>query len=195
MAEFQGIAPVGSGYCEFFDSTDGKDLEVGQSVILQDGKVRVATLADVANDIIGVVRAKNPALPPAIAARNATTSIYEYELDEFNRVVEEKYFIWTWTDENGQTHTHASDQIPDGLVVPENKQVAESTRWKKNANYQGAQSPAADTVGKVLVHLLGQVPVRKNAVKPTTWVLIRSLGQNADCYFVSFNNKPLLGLL
>lgn len=194
MAEFTGFTPVGSGYCEFFESTDGKDLEVGQSVILVNGKVRVSTLADVAADIIGVVRAKNPALPPAIAAKNATTSIYPYELDEFNRIVEEKYYIWSWTDENGTAHNYPSTEIPNGMVVPDNKQVSETTRWKKNANYQNEQTKAADTTGFILVHLLGQVPVRKNAVKPTTWVLLKT-GTNADCYFVSFNNKPLLGLL
>lgn len=195
MAELQSCVTNNSGYSEFFESTDGKDLEVGQSVILVNGKVRVATLADTAADIIGVVRPKNNGLTASVAGKNTTTGVFEYELDEFGRVVEEKYFIWSWVDENNVNYNYPSDQVPDGIVVPENKTVSESARWKKTANYQGTQPTAQDTVGYVLVGLLGQIPVRKNAVKPLTWVLMKSLGSNADLYLVSFNNKPLLGLL
>lgn len=195
MAELQSCVTNNSGYSEFFESTDGKDLEVGQSVILVNGKVRVATLADTAANIIGVVRPKNNGLTASVAGKNTTTGVFEYELDEFGRVVEEKYFIWSWVDENNVSHNYPSDQIPDGVVVPENKTVSESARWKKTANYTGVQPMAQDTVGYVLVGLLGQIPVRKNAVKPTTWVFMKSLGSNADLYLVSFNNKPLLGLL
>jgi hypothetical protein len=191
MTDFQGYSSNGSGFAEFYDSDDGKDIEVGQSVVLVNGKVRVATLLDALATIIGVVRPKNSAIMPCMTGKNLTQEIYPYEVDEFGAIIEEKYQIWSWNDGN-QQYNYPSDEIPPGVVAPQDKKVSESTRPKKNSAYNGQQTFARDTVGKVLVNTHGQTPVKKTARKPSTWLFIKSLGTNADLYFVSFNNKPLL---
>ncbi len=195
MAEFQAITSNSAGYSEFFESTDSKDIEIGQTVVLDNGKVRIATSNDTTASIIGVVRPKNNGLTGSIMAKNTTTNVYEYELDEFGQVKEEKYYIWSWVDEKGINRNYPSDQVPSDVIVPENKTVSESARWKKTTNYSGLQPTAQDTAGYVLIGLLGQIPVKKSAHKPITWVFMKSLSAEVDLYFVSFNNKPVLGIL
>ena len=46
-------------YAEFFETTDGQDISIGTSVILDGGKVRPALPSDPTSQILGVIRPKN----------------------------------------------------------------------------------------------------------------------------------------
>lgn len=55
-----GWTSPASDYAEYFESSNGQSLPIGSSVVLENGKIRLATQSD--TNIIGVIRPKNAAL-------------------------------------------------------------------------------------------------------------------------------------
>jgi hypothetical protein len=55
-----GWTTPASDYAEYFESTDGTALQIGTTVVLENGKIRQATESD--TNIIGVIRPKNASL-------------------------------------------------------------------------------------------------------------------------------------
>ena len=55
-----GWTTPASDYAEYFESTDGTALQIGATVVLENGKIKVST--ESSTDIIGVIRPKNAAL-------------------------------------------------------------------------------------------------------------------------------------
>jgi len=170
----------GADYAEYFESTDGKSIPIGSTVVLVDGKIRQATVADSADDVIGVIRPKNS---PDVAAISNVFEDYwsgKYEKDEFGEPVEESYTAYNWA-VDGKTVSYHADRIPAGVVVPETKNTVMSTRLKWSPTYDptSVYVPRSQRIEWHVVGLLGQIPIKNGEIINPRWVLMGNIGDGS----------------
>lgn len=185
----------GADYAEYFESSDGKEIPIGTVVeLLSNGKVQAAT--EVKTSIVGVVRTKKPAQGSAVIGNTGQLRWSgKYITNEFDEYEMEPYIVWEWADEKElddkgkpKKHSYHSDQVPQGVVVPENKTVLQHPtflRKKLNPAYNPAVTyePRENRVEWHIIGLLGQVPVKKNQPIPPNWIRIGE-GVAADRYYI-----------
>lgn len=168
----------GADYAEYFESADGKEIPIGSTVILENGKIRRAIITDILDTIIGVVRPKNS--NEMITVGNSYENYWQgkYEKDEFGADVFEAIDIYQWTDEKNHQETKYADELPQDLVLPENKIITPSTRKKKSLTYD----PNADYIPRsqrpewLIVGMLGQVPIKTGELLNPNWILLGNVG-------------------
>ena len=170
----------GADYAEYFESIDGKSIPIGSSVVLVDGKIRQATVADLTVNIIGVIRPRNSA---DIATLSNVFEDYwsgKYEKDEFGASIEEKFTAYNWS-EDGKMISYHSDRIPAGVVVPETKSTVTSTRLKWSANYnpEDVYVPRSQRIEWHIVGILGQIPIKNGEMINPRWVLMGDIGDGS----------------
>lgn len=170
----------GADYAEYFESIDGKSIPIGSSVVLVDGKLRQATVADSTADIIGVIRPKNSA---DIAAVSNVFEDYwsgKYEKDEFGASIEEEFTAYSWA-VDGKMVSYHTDRIPAGVVVPETKSTVTSTRlkWATNYNPEDVYVPRSQRIEWHIVGILGQIPIKNGEMINPRWVLMGDIGDGS----------------
>lgn len=182
----------GADYAEYFESNTGLALEIGKPVLIDSGKVRIATTGETP---IGVVRPKGMAKTSVCIGNDAELKWQgKYLKDEFGQYELENYDVYSWIEtitnlDESTTEIEKSynaDNIPNGVIVPEIKTVTVQQRKKLNPAYDPEQTyiPRRERPEWNLIGLLGQVPIKKGEVVNPSWILMDSTGTLADIYFI-----------
>lgn len=164
-----GWAAAGTDYAEYFESTQRQKIQVGMTVALANGKIRVAQAGDIP---IGVISANPVVLGGAYAEWPN-----KYVRDEFGQVLMESY-----QDEVLLREVHEQGKpVVRGTVKFVTKQ-----RARINPAYDPTKKyiPRAERPEWNCVGLLGQLPVRKGQVVAPNWIKIRELSPNVDLWLV-----------
>lgn len=169
---------AGADYAEYFESIDGKEIPIGSTVVLENGKIRRSTLVDLPNKIIGVIRPKNSS--GIVTLGNSYEDYWQgkYEKTEFGANVMEAIDIYQWVDEKGHQETKHADEIPPGLILPDNKTVIASSKRKKSSLYDPnvAYIPRSQRPEWLIVGMLGQVPIKTGECLNPKWKLLGNIG-------------------
>lgn len=180
---------AGADYAEWFESSDGKEISVGSSVVLLDGKVAVAQPGDEAK-IIGVIRPKTDTNEYVVVGNSAEDYWNgKFLTDEYGSFIYESVDYYKWIDPSGEHKSCYANQIPPGVVVPENKEVVPNCPMKKlNPAYDPNQAytPRSARPEWHIVGMLGQIPVKNGQVLGSNWQFIRYIGNGtvAQMYLV-----------
>jgi hypothetical protein len=128
-----GANNLGSGadYAEFFETTDGKAIAVGTTVVLENNKVRASKSSDSQSSVIGVVRPKstggNQVAKVGVVGNTACMRwMNKYLIDDYGAYIMEETTMtkWTSTVENSvggneeREFIYETDKIPaDGTDI------------------------------------------------------------------------------
>ena len=132
----------GADYAEFFETTDGKAIAVGTTVVLENNKVRASKSSDSQSSVIGVVRPKstggNQVAKVGVVGNTACMRwMNKYLIDDYGAYVMEETTMTKWTSKvvnsvggnEEREFTYETDKIPaDGTDI-----------W-------GAKNPPSDAV-------------------------------------------------
>ncbi len=181
----------GADYAEWFESSDGKAIPVGSSVVLDGstGKVRLAQPGE-EEKILGIVRPKVNTNACVIIGNSAEDYWNQkFEKDEFGRFVYELVDYYKWVDEKGQHHGYYANQVPDDVKVPENKEVVSGNLMKKlHPDYDPSipYVPRSERTEWHVIGMMGQIPVKNGQVLGSRWQLMRNIndGSIAKLYLV-----------
>lgn len=169
-----------SDYAEWFEAKS--EIPVGTTVVLQDGKIREAKVGE-ESKILGVVRPKTNTNCCVVIGNSAEEYWNEkFERDEYGEFVMELVDYYKWTDQDGKYHAYYSNQIPDGVTVPNNKQVESNIPVKKlNPAYDPEQVyvPRSQRPEWHVVGMFGQIPVKNGQVLGDRWQLIKNVGDGS----------------
>ena len=195
--QFQ-TAYSGADYAEYFESATGVALEVGATVVLDNGLVRVATNTDAAEDIIGVVRPKEEGRTTAMIGNESELQWNQrWITDDFGRFIKDTHEIieWQTVDDTGQTkyHSYESHAIPAGVAVPGHAtRLSHDTdgnayhHYRENPSY----NPDAEYVPRsqrdewVIVGMVGQVPVLKGQPVNPVWRKMKAISSAVELWFI-----------
>ena len=116
-------------YAEYFESTDGEALELGKSVVLENGKVRVYADADSVDDIIGIVRPKGDAKGPSAHGLAWNHWHDKYLTDDWGVYIREDVTVWEWVEviaveKQDEVLYVEGDELPDGKSLGDVKTEA-----------------------------------------------------------------------
>ena len=126
----------GADYQEWFESTDGSELEVGKAVVLDGDKIRIYNAdTDSADNILGVTRPQTDNKNSAVVGNTAWNHWTDkYLTDDWGVYIREDVKVWEWDDVKATesdvveavdaTYYEESDDIPDGKSVGDIKTEA-----------------------------------------------------------------------
>lgn len=180
---------TGADYAEWFES-NGEVIAIGSTVCLDGtGKIRIANAGDEAK-VIGIVRPKiNTNCCNVIG--NSAEDYYnqKYEKDEYGQFVMESVDYYKWVDEKGEMQGYYANQIPDDVVVPENKDVVPNQSMQKlNPLYDPTleYTPRSERDEWHVIGMMGQIPITNGQVLNPNWQLMRNVGDGtiAKMYLV-----------
>jgi hypothetical protein len=191
-------AYTGADYAEYFESATGSALEVGTTVVLDNGLVRVATDTDAVEDIIGVVRPKDEGRTTAMIGNESELHWNQrWITDDFGRFIKDAHEIieWQTVDESGITkhHSYESHAIPDDVTVPDHATHL-SHDDDGNAYYHYRENPAYDPDTEyvprsqrdewAIVGMVGQVPVLKGQPVNPAWRKMKAISNTVELWFI-----------
>lgn len=204
----------GADYAEYFEWADGNpdnEDRRGFSVVLIGDQIRKATPSDAASDILGVISG-NPSVI-GDAAWNMWKG--KYLRDDFGTYLREPHTVTEWTEletweeqepnpedpeqmvtvtrSKEVPHSYASDQIPEGVTVPEGAVVkthddkgALLTRRILNPDYDPNEEytprekrPEWSTVG-----LMGKIRLRAGQPTGDRWRKMRDVSETVEEWLV-----------
>jgi len=169
-----------SDYAEWFEAKS--EIPVGTTVVLQDGKIREAQMGE-ESKILGVVRPKTNTNCCVVIGNSAEEYWNDkFEKDEYGQFITENVSYYQWTDQDGKHHGYYSHQIPNGVVVPDNKEVTNNIPVKKlNPDYDPNQVyvPRSQRPEWHVVGMFGQIPVKNGQVLGERWQLIKNVGDGS----------------
>jgi len=177
-AYFDGTLTQNSyDYAEYFEWEDGNpnnEDRRGYSVVLTDsGKIEKATSESNSEDIFGVIS--------GTAAIIGDAAMYDwnekYLVDEWGTLSHEIVDQISWTDQDGNHHSYDSDQIPEGLTVPDDAGRKTHKRALLNPNYNSDQEyiPRDKRQEWDPVGMLGKVRIRDESPKNPRWRYIKTI--------------------
>jgi hypothetical protein len=184
----------GADYAEFFESATGQAIPVGSTVVLDGNKVRLAIESDNADDVIGVVRPKEPSKASMVVGNTAWNKwANKYLTDDFDRYIMEDHNVVEWTDADGKQHSYESHNIPQNVVVPTDAIVkTHDENGKKFQHYKlnPAWDPDVEYVNRenrdewLIIGLVGQVKVLKGQVMGDRWKKMRDVSANVEEWMI-----------
>lgn len=186
----------GADFAEYFESSDGKTLPIGRTVVLEQGKVRISMPDEVP---FGVVRPKNGG--SSIIGNTAMGRwSKKYLKDDYDGYQTETYTITEWwedapdkgyRDDKGKRDkflvlkSFHTDRIPEGVIPPEDAKVlfmdSEGKQFRRrvlNPDFDSSRKyvPRENRDEWVVIGLLGQVPIKKGEPVNPNWIKMRDLG-------------------
>jgi len=185
----------GADYAEYFEWQDGNpDSEdrVGISVVLEGDLIRAATGDDAAATIIGVVSGN-----PVVVGDTAWSKWRGKHLrDDFGRYLQEEHPTYSWTDDDGEFHSHAQDDLPEGLTPPADVEAVMIERRIVNPDWiaptefhengdpvetyvSRKDRPEWDTVG-----LMGKLRMKKGQPTGDRWIKMRDVSDDVEEWLV-----------
>ena len=177
----------GADYAEYFEWKDGNgsnEDRIGQSVVLDDNKIRKATSSDSASSIIGVVSGN-----PSVVGDSAELRWQgKWELDDFNRRQTEEVEVWEWKDDDGVMHSYRKDKVPEGLAVPSDKTVKKVINDKYSSSYDASKKddyvPRKDRKEWDAVGLMGKLRMLKGQPTGDRWIKMRDISDTVEEWLV-----------
>jgi hypothetical protein len=184
----------GADYAEYFESATGQVILTGSTVVLENNKVRLATVTDSPDDVIGVVRPKEPSKASMVVGNTAWNKWADkYLTDDFDRYIMEDHNVVEWTDEEGKPQSYESHNIPTNVVVPENAVIKThdengikfqhyklNPAWNSDVEYVNRESRDE----WLIIGLVGQVKVLKGQLMGSRWVKMRDVSANVEEWFI-----------
>jgi hypothetical protein len=184
----------GADYAEYFESATGQAISVGSTVVLENNKVRLATASDNADDVIGVVRPKEPSKASMVVGNTAWNKwANKYLTDDFDRYIMEDHDVVEWDDEDGKEHSYESHNIPKDVVVPADAVIKThdekgnkfqhyklNPEWNSDAEYVNRENRDE----WLIIGLVGQVKVLKGQKMGSRWVKMRDVSNNVEEWFI-----------
>lgn len=183
----------GADYAEYFEWDDGNpggEDRRGLSVVLASGaggRIRPATAADGAADILGVVSA-NPTLI-GDAAWNKWSG--KYLRDAFGAYLHESYDVAEWLEQSpdGGAPTPRScalDAPPPGVSVPHDAAITTQQRRVLNPAYdpQLPYVPRADRIEWDAIGLVGKLRLRTGQPVGERWLKLRDIDAQVQEWLV-----------
>jgi hypothetical protein len=184
----------GADYAEYFESATGQVIPTGSTVVLENNKVRLATVTDNPDDVIGVVRPKEPSKASMMIGNTAWNKwANKYLTDDFDRFIMEEHDVVEWTDEDGKEYSYESHNIPANVVVPTN--AVSKTHDANGIKFQHYKlnpewNPDAEYVNRenrdewLIIGLIGQVKILKGQVMGERWKKMRDVSQSVQEWFI-----------
>ena len=186
----------GADYAEYFEWADGNpdnEDRRGWSVSLTEGnKIKRAENGE---SVIGVISAN-----PSVVGDAAWNAWHEkYECDAFGSYVMEDYQVVAWTetktiaateDEAERTeeikHSYATDEVPDGLSIPEDATYTTQQRRKLNPDFDETADYLSreDRPEWSCVGLMGKLRVRKGEETDPRWIKMRDISDHVEEWLV-----------
>jgi len=184
----------GADYAEYFESATGQTIPVGSTVVLDGNKVRLATASDNVDDVIGVVRPKEPSKASMVVGNTAWNKwANKYLTDDFDRYIMEDHNIIEWVDEDGKQHYYESHNVPANVIVPTDAVV--KTHDDKGNKFQHYKlnpewNPDSEYINRenreewLIIGLIGQVKVLKEQKMGSRWVKMRDVSASVEEWFI-----------
>jgi hypothetical protein len=166
-------------YFEWLDGNPSNEDRTGQTVVIDNGKVRLSTNQDSQSAIIGVVSAT----AGVILGSAPFEWSGKYKRDEFGRILTQPETWINWTDENG-SYNYKQGEVPADVVVPEN---AESRTYQKEVlsdNYDESvdYTSRENRPEWACIGLVGQVHVKKGQVVGDRWIKMKDVSNNVEMW-------------
>ena len=175
----------GADYAEMFEWEDGNpdnEDRIGLCVKLNENKIKLMEENDDTSLILGVVSKTGGFIGDAAELKWSK----KYLKDDFGRYLEEEYYIYNWTDEDGKFHSYAHDDVPSELIVPESKETIKSNRRILNPEYNPSDEyiPRSNRIEWETIGLFGKIRIRKGQPVKNTWIKLRNISEHVEEWFV-----------
>jgi hypothetical protein len=181
---------IGSGadYAEYFEWKDGNSSSedrIGQSVVLDGNKIRKATSSDSASSIIGVISGN-----PSVVGDSAEFRWQgKYELDSFNRRIDEDVDVVEWQDENtNQLHSYNKNSVPSHITVPSNAKTITIQNNKVSTDFDSSKKddyvPRKNRKEWDAVGLMGKLRMLKGQPTGDRWIKMRDISDTVEEWLV-----------
>ena len=154
--------------------------------------IRAATDDDAAATLIGVVSGN-----PVVVGDTAWSKWRGKHLrDDFGRYLQEEHPTYSWTDDDGEFHSHAQDALPEGLTPPADVEAVMIERRIVNPDWiaptefhengdpvetyvSRKDRPEWDTVG-----LMGKLRIKKGQPVGDRWIKMRDVSDDVEEWLV-----------
>jgi len=207
-----GWTTPAADYAEYYESNTGYQLEFGKCVVLtvSNSKVSIIRLydniIDNLSDIIGITRPKNNCSGSSfIGNNNQAKWKNKYITDGFGCFEMENYNLYkydviekeeqTINESYGDTiipmkikkHVYEVDNVPDNIIIPDDAEIITQQRKKLNPEWNKDQVYISykDREEKVLIGLLGQIPVLKSEPKKSGWRLCYEITNEIEMWQIN----------
>ena len=184
----------GADYAEYFESLTGDKIGLGKCVVIDNthnnkvSKVREYNEdIDNINNIIGVVRAKNKCKGSSIVGNNHDSKWKDkYLTNDYGEYFYEPYDVYEWIDEDEKEHSYNVDDVPDDVIVPDDVKIITLERRIKNPEYNEDIEYISyeNRDEKVLVALLGQIPLNVGEPMKKEWIKCYSISDKVDMVYI-----------
>lgn len=192
---FDGGADMGAAdYAEYFEWSDGNpnnEDRRGYSVVLENGKIRIATSEDNVNDLIGIVSVH------AAICGDAAHMAWQgrYKLDKFGARVTQDVNHTCWMDKpDGDRHEslqwdnkYSAEYIAENNIeVPDHAQVITTQVPVESDEYdpQTEYIPRADRPEWSPIGLMGKLPLLKGEPVHPRWIKLYEMNDEVDMWLV-----------
>jgi hypothetical protein len=179
------VAGGGADYAEYFEWADGNpsaENRKAESVVLVGNKIRVATDADAPSSIIGVV-----SMTPLVVGDAAPIAWKgKYLRDSFGLAVVEQVEHWRWMDDTEGSRSCYADQVPEGWVVPEDKEVELTYRPVLNPDYDSSEEyvPREHRKEWSPVGLVGKLRLKRGQPVGDRWIKLQDISESVEEWLV-----------
>tara|TARA_R110002020_G_scaffold253954_1_gene467674 strand:- start:266 stop:1219 length:954 start_codon:yes stop_codon:yes gene_type:complete len=183
----------GADYAEYFETKDGKPIDSGTTVKLDEGKIVPCEDGDTP---IGVIRPEGSSMTVGNTAWAKWDK--KYLSDDYGKAIFEEC---TWTiwyenvegEKEPKKHAYESDRIPSDVTKPDNAKVEthrddgrKHFRRKLNADYDSSKSykPRTERDEWQIVGLLGQIPITKGQPMGSGWIKMKDVSDTVEMWMV-----------
>ena len=193
----------GADYAEFFETTDGKAITLGTTVVLDGGKIRASTDGDAQTSILGVIRPKGVMHKASMTIGNTAWNHWtdKYLTDDFEQYIMEEHTVTEWYEKNEQgeniLQSFETDKIPSNVTPPSDAVVVsvekdgenkgqKLKRKKLNPSYD-ASKVYVNREGRdewQVVGLLGQVRITKGQTVGDRWIKMRDISSTVEEWMI-----------
>lgn len=182
----------GADYAEYFEWSDGNTANEdrrGYTVVLDGNKVRKATDADNASQIIGAVSSR----PSVVGDADMDAWKDKYLRDDFGSYITETHNVIEFTDGDGIERSYESHRVPDDVIVPDDATIKTEdedgnpfTHRKLNPDYDESLAyvaredrPEWDAIG-----MMGKLRIRKGQPVGDRWIKMRDISDSVEEWLV-----------
>jgi len=175
----------GADFAEMFESVDGKKIEVGKTVVLENDKIREAKKGE---SPIGVI-SSNPTIVGNAGGSNASKEwTGKYLKDDFGNYIYEKAEFWRYKKYTGKkkqdyikmSNWSDKEKPPRGAKIEIKKRKKINPKWDKKKKY----IPREERDEWNVVGLLGRVRILKGQPTAPSWVKLRDISDKVEEWLV-----------
>jgi len=173
----------GADYAEMFESVNGKKIKVGETVVLENDKIRSAKKGE---NPIGVISETAGIIANSGGNDSGENWTGKYLKDELGRFIYEEAEYWLYRVRSKEGHLHkksswSSDKKPiAGSIIKKKLRKKINPEWNKDEKYiPREERPEWNVVG-----LLGRVRILKGQPIAPSWIKLREISNSLDEYLI-----------